>query len=90
MALHNDCIRYNQQMIDLFENLELQQQILDDLGKGYSRRATAERNGINPRKLRILMKHLGIYVNMSCRKGKSINPPVCQIDVPSECRRDII
>ena len=69
MKLHNDCIRYNQQMIDLFEDPELQQQILEDLDKGYSRRATAERNGINTRKLRILMKHLGIYVNMSCRKG---------------------
>jgi len=70
MKLHNDCIRYNQQMIDLLEDPELQQQILDDIDKGYSRRATAQRNGINPRKLRILLKHLGIYVDMSCRKGR--------------------
>jgi len=69
MKLHNDASRYNQQVIDLLEDPELQQQILDDLEKGYSRRATAARNGINPRKLRILMKHLGIYVDMSCRKG---------------------
>jgi len=52
------------------EDPELQQQILDDIDKGYSRRATAQRNGINPRKLRILLKHLGIYVDMSCRKGR--------------------
>ena len=70
MKLHNDASRYNQQVIDLLEDSELQQRILDDLEKGYSRRATAQRNGINPRKLRILMKHLGIYVNMSCRKGR--------------------
>jgi len=69
MKLHNDASRYNQQVIDLLEDPELQQQILDALEKGYSRRATAARNGINPRKLRILMKHLGIYVDMSCRKG---------------------
>ena len=76
MKLHNDCIRYNQQMIDLFEDPELQKQILEDLEKGYSRRATAQRNGINPRKLRILMKHLGIYVDMSCRKGVRSKPAV--------------
>ena len=71
MKLHNDASRYNQQVIDLLEDPELQQQILRDLDKGYSRRATAQRNGINPRKLRILMKHLGIYVDMSCRKNSS-------------------
>ena len=45
MKLHNDASRYNQQVIDLLEDPELQQQILDDLEKGYSRRATAARNG---------------------------------------------
>ena len=71
MKLHNDSSRYNQQTSDFLENEDLHRQILEDVDRGYSRRAVARRNGINPRQLLILMKHLGIYVDMSCRKTGS-------------------
>jgi len=59
MKLCNDKSRYNQPTIAFLENTDLHAMIMKDMEKGYSKRAVAKRNGIDFRRLRILMKYLG-------------------------------
>ena len=59
MKLHNNKSRYNRPTILLLENAELHSSILSDLEKGYSKREIASRNGIDYRRLMILLRFLG-------------------------------
>jgi len=59
MKLHNNKSRYNRPTILLLENTDLHANILEDMEKGYSKRMVASRNGLDYRRLMILLRFLG-------------------------------
>ena len=59
MILHNNKSRYNRPTILLLENTDLHASILTEMEKGYSKRVIASRNGIDYRRLMILLRYLG-------------------------------